>query len=166
MDGVGILGATRQTWRHGKTIRDILVEVIEAYPHAGEGALFREFLDRCRNEEECLVAAVRYAFDNSYRTLLSQKEREAKSKPPNVEQRVKTARANLARAEEYAETVKSIKHQVMLLNLPMPNGKLMRNCTGEEMGGFGKTYIKIARKVGFKKVGEVLTEDQLHELLD
>lgn len=162
---IGELGATRQSWRT-RSVRDLLAEIVKEYPRASDDKLLREYLDRCRNSEDDFEAAVTYAFDNNIRALRKQ-DISARERAERANRKVEVAKQAARVAERHADAVKAIKHQVMLLNLPMPNGKLMRNCTGEEIGGFGKSYAKIAQKVGpRKRVGEVLTEDQLHALLD
>lgn len=66
------------------------------------------------------------------------------------------------------EQVESIKAQivVVMLDLTMPNGKPMKDCTGAEMGRFGNRYQRIAEKVGKAKlVGAVLSEDQVKAIM-
>jgi hypothetical protein len=58
------------------------------------------------------------------------------------------------------------KGRIILLNLPMPNGKPMRDCLGSEMAGFGPAYAQIAAKVGKRMVGAVLSETQVRKLME
>lgn len=162
---VGELGATRQSWRT-RSIRDLLAELIKEFPHAGEDKLRAEYIARCSDDKDDLEAGLTYAFDNNYRALRKQLS-------VTTEQKVAVAKAKAKQAQDYAdtvskhaETVKSIKDQILMLNLEMPNGKRMRHCTGYEMGRFGSAYQKIARKVGkTKTVGAVLSEEDVRELI-
>ena len=54
---------------------------------------------------------------------------------------------------------------VKLLDLSMPNGKPLRDCTGSDCKKFGGWLGKIAAKVGARqKVGSVLSEAQVRKL--
>jgi hypothetical protein len=155
------LAATRQTWR-GKTVRELLAEVIADNRNADENILRREFRARLRDDEEFFLAVADYAFDAAFRALTEQKQRHA----PTAEQRAATAAASAGRAAEHARVVKGLTEQILMLNLEMPNGKRMRYCTGSEMSTFGRAYEKIGRRVGkTKRVGEVLDEKQVRELM-
>ena len=53
----------------------------------------------------------------------------------------------------------------ILLNLPMPNGKLLRNCTGAECSKFQGWFRDISKHVGPSEVvGKKLTETELQNL--
>lgn len=68
--------------------------------------------------------------------------------------------------QQQEDMVESIKAQIMLLDLTMPNGKPMKDCTGAEMSKFGNRYQRIAEKVGKAKlVGAVLNEEQVRGIL-
>ena len=74
---------------------------------------------------------------------------------------VRTASSIIVRAE-----ADKMVREIILLNLLMPNGKPMRDCTGMEMGGFGRAYTKIAEKVGpDRRVGDVISEEQVRKLV-
>lgn len=54
---------------------------------------------------------------------------------------------------------------VILMNLPMPNGKLLRDCTGAECVKFGGWFATIAKNIKpTEKVGKKLTEIDLQNL--
>lgn len=154
------LAATRQTWRR-KTVRELVSSVIAEHKGADEVNLRRAFREAVREDEEYFLAVSDYAWDAAFRALTEQK----KHARPSAEQRAASAAASASRAAEHARVVKGIAEQVMMLNLEMPNGKRMRNCTGPEMAAFGKGYERIARKVGRKRVGEVLNEAQVREMV-
>lgn len=50
----------------------------------------------------------------------------------------------------------------MLLNLPMANGKLARNCNGKELIAIGGAWTTVGKKIGANKLlGQVFDEVQL-----
>jgi hypothetical protein len=72
-----------------------------------------------------------------------------------------------ARAEVRKERIEATKKaaaavaQIILLNLPMPNGKTLRDCTFREVAKFGSSYTKLsAMGKPMQKVG-ILTEDRV-----
>lgn len=70
------------------------------------------------------------------------------------------------RATRRDVVVESIKAQIVILKLVMPNGKPMGECTGAEMAKFGNRYQRVAEKVGKTKiVGDVLSEEQVREIV-
>lgn len=155
----GYLAATRQTWRV-KTVRELVAEIIRENDAADEARIRREFRERVKDDNEYFLAVADYAFDAAWRALTIQRN------SPTAEDRALKAERAAADAKEYARKVASIKDQVMLLNLEMPNGKRMRFCTGSEMAEFGKAYTKIAKRVGSTKlVGSVLSEQDVRRLL-
>jgi len=161
---IGELGATRQSWRT-RSIRDLLVELIKEYPDAGEGKLLVEYIARCRNSDDDLDAGLTYAFDNNYRALRKQVAT-AREKAAKAARRAQEAQAAAEVAIKHAEIVQSIKEQVLMLNLEMPNGKRMRHCTGAEMEKFGGAFQRIGKKVGkTKTVGSALNEQEVRKLL-
>lgn len=55
--------------------------------------------------------------------------------------------------------------QLVLMNLKMPNGKLLRDCTGADCSRFGGWCLDIAKRIGAtEKVGKHLTETDLQNL--
>lgn len=155
----GYLAATRQTWRV-KTVRELVAEIIRENDAADEARIRREFRERVKDDNEYFLAVADYAFDAAWRALTTHRN------SPTAEDRALKAERVAADAKEYARKVASIKDQVMLLNLEMPNGKRMRFCTGSEMAEFGKAYTKIAKRVGSTKlVGSVLSEQDVRRLL-
>jgi hypothetical protein len=73
-----------------------------------------------------------------------------------------------AALQALADTItESIKRQDMLLNLPMPNGKLARNCTGEELEEIGGNWARIGKKIGKTAVlGSTYNESEVRKLWD
>jgi hypothetical protein len=69
-------------------------------------------------------------------------------------------------AKKIAKAVTAKIAERIVLDTPMPNGKRLRFCTGQEVGAFGAAFALIAAKVGHDcLVGEKLTEREARELL-
>lgn len=67
---------------------------------------------------------------------------------------------------EVAAIAERIKATIVL-DMPCPNGKRLRLCTGAECAAFGRTFGKIAQHVGADElVGEVLIEAEARQLLE
>ena len=71
---------------------------------------------------------------------------------------VASAQERAERAARVAEKVESVKHQIMnqiaLLQI-MPNGKPMRDCTGDELVEFGERLLREGKR---KKKEEAATK--------
>jgi hypothetical protein len=68
-----------------------------------------------------------------------------------------------ARDEAISELADSVAEEIKarILDFVMPNNKPLRDCTGSEVAGFGRGFIKIAEKVGpDQRVGDVLTDKE------
>ena len=68
--------------------------------------------------------------------------------------------------EEVKEKVQAVirKQAMILLDFVMPNDKELRDCTGTEVAKFGGKFVEIGQKAGKRKVGAVLTDDDLRKL--
>jgi len=147
----GALAATRQTWK-AKSIRDLLAELIKANPAAGNRVLLAKFIERLREDDDYFLAAAEYAFDNAMRAFHKKQKRR-----PAAKQTAKSAAV-------HAKLVAQIKGRV-LLKLKMPNGKELRNCTGDECNHFGGWFKRIAARIGpDNRVGDVLSEAEVRTI--
>jgi hypothetical protein len=140
--------------RRGKTTADARALVIRALKQADttEEAfrVFRQLLDQ---HPHCQTTVDRTYFDNVKRSIETTRTQAEKDK----------ARATEAADVEEAAGIYS--REIALLSLVMPNGRTMADCTGTEMGGFGRGFVRLAKKVGERKVGEVLSEAEVRELI-
>lgn len=88
--------------------------------------------------------------------------------PPStkeIKERVAQRKLAANREETAVEKAKALIGERML-NLVMPNGKPLRDCTGAECVAFGSYFTKIGQAVGPRRVvGKVLTADDLTRLL-
>lgn len=145
-------GATRQSWSR-LSVRTVYAEIKASNPTATHSALIRLMANRMRDDGDVLLAAADYIVTNCAVAEADYKRRKGSPSSASTRERV-------------TATVEAIKDQIMLLNLEMPNGKRMRFCTGTEMGKFGAAYQRIAKKVGTKLVGSVLSEQNVRALME
>ena len=152
---LGHKGATRQSWRE-KDVRELVVRLIEGHPRATRHDLIRLFKEQMREDDDYLDAAADYVVTNAMNALELAQGRQKRAQPE-------------AKAKVEAEAksmVQTIKDQIIVLNLEMPNGQRMRYCTGAQMEKFGGAYSRIGKKVGkTKRVGEVMNEKQVKDML-
>jgi hypothetical protein len=152
----GKYGATRQSWSRD-AIRVVFQEIKRSNSKASHKILVQLLAERMREDDDALKAAADYIVTACEVAQIGYAERERKTTTP--EQRAEVA-------EQIANTAEAIKNQILVLNLEMPNGKRLRNCTGREMAQFGSAYQRIAKRVGpTKTVGTVLDEAGVRKLM-
>lgn len=134
--------------------RDLVIEAVKKMPEASRKERFDRFwLSLTDAGEEYQRAVAWYFFVNMHDYLTTNRSQ------------VNPARRTEVRTQQ-TEVVERIKAQIIMLNLTMPNGKAMKDCTGAEMARFGNRYQRIAEKVGKAKlVGAVLSEDQVKAIM-
>lgn len=137
--------------------RDLVAIAIEAMPEAEVKKQFSQFRKLLEERSDEYQSAVDwYFFVNMRDYMVNPRNRMARPDP------VQRAEARV----EQRDRIESIKAQIIMLDLTMPNGKQMRDCTGQEMSTFGNCFQKIAEKVGkTKTVGSVLNEDQVRSIM-
>lgn len=137
--------------------RDLVVELVKKQPDADRKTLFEVF---CGEIEIDITngyqrAVAWYFFVNMYDYLVTSRNQRRADPVQRSEARV-----------AQRDAVERIKAQIVMLDLTMPNGKQMRECTGAEMAKFGNRYQKIAERVGKAKlVGAVLDEEQVRAIM-
>lgn len=147
-------GASFVAAKEDNNPRDFVVEVIKKAPDATRKEQFEEFRALLAdNSDEYQRAVDWYFFVNMHDYMTSNRSR------PDPVQRAEAR-------QQQSEVVERIKAQIIMLDLTMPNGKAMKDCTGAEMARFGNRYQQIAEKVGkAKTVGSVLNEDQVKAIM-
>lgn len=142
--------------------RELLVGIVEENRDKDKNALFEIFRREVLKSHSLLRAVQWYFFINMYEYQETSRHQSSGARQPSVV----TPSERLERRIIQDQIVESIKQQIVMLDLLMPNEKLMRDCTGAEMAMFGSRYQKIAERIGKKaKVGDALTEDQLRMLM-
>ena len=148
--------------------RALLEHLIAIHGTDNRERLLILFDEQLRERDDLLNVVIEYWFTNNLGAYLTAKER---AKPEEV------ARVAQIRKEAASETRAKIhraveaKARLMLLDQVMVNGKKLRACTGEECLAMSKTYGRwlaaVAKEVPpATKVGEALSEDSLHHLLE
>lgn len=157
---LGTHGATRQSWSRD-SIRQIFREIQAEYPNAGHEQYIRLLRERCLDDSEAMAAAMDYIVTNLLNAQEGYERRNPTPRTPRTPQQAEERRRD-------ADTMtESIKRQIALLNLPMANGKLARNCTGEELIEIGGRWTKVGKKIGRNAtLGSVLNEAEVRELWD
>jgi hypothetical protein len=153
---LGTSSAKRATWRETDT-RPLLQKLIAANPGVDNVTLFKLFWNEIEDDKDHLRSIAQYWFDLA---LLALQRKPHRTKPRAQEQR------------EHVETVKEgikqrIEHEakVVLLQLLMPNGKTLGECSGQDCRRFGGWFTILARKVpAGKLVADTLSEKQVYQI--
>jgi hypothetical protein len=160
---VGYLGAKVQSWRRVSP-RELLKRQLEENPRMTRQESFKLFLDDIRgldDAEDYFAVMAEYWHTNNYNSLVA---------PPTPQEKAEQAvKRKQARSKAKADVKKIIrrKAELMLLDMVMPNGKELSECTGRECLRFGPKLGKFLTKLGEtlqprQKVGEVYrTNDEL-----
>lgn len=132
------------------TGKDLVLRAYIETKHQGEAAFLGRFKLLMRSNPQCHDPVFEHYASAILRNFL-------RTKSANLNNEARTKRVR-DKAQEYIK--------MTLLYMLMPNGKLMRDCTGAEMSKFGKGYERIAERVGpDRKVGDVLDEEGVRGLM-
>jgi hypothetical protein len=135
--------------------RDIIIELTKMYPEEDRAALFARFREEIKDHEDYQRKIDWYFFVNMHDYLTTRRN------SPSGQ-----ARAVQKNAEH--DVVKDLKQQIVqlvLLDLMLPNGKVLREATGADCAKAGGWFAAIAKKVKPKQVvGAVLSEEQLQAM--
>jgi hypothetical protein len=144
----GVKGQTRSTWRDPTHLRGLLMKLVRLYPDASRDELEELFLIEAKTQDSLIDEALRRAFDNDF----------ARMEQPSPRPRKKLTEAEIAAA---AERLKAI----VLLDLILPNGKKLGDCTGKECRAAGGWLIEVGARVGDRGVvGETLNEAEVAKI--
>lgn len=133
-------GAARQSWNKNNP-RSILDQLMIDHPKIKKDDLYQLMWDKIKSNKAIYESMFEYWFANNTRTQVTFQDRQ--------------------------ENKKQINYLVekMLLKLPLPNGKLLGDATGEECAKAGGFYFRVSTKVpAQEKVGKVLDEKQLAKI--
>jgi hypothetical protein len=137
-----------------RTLADLLALVRHTHPGTSQKENFSHFL----YEATLSPALIRESFQFWHALHFKKpqpKARRAVARPAmTTEQRVALKNAAKSRIVE-----------VVFLNMPMPNGKKLRDCTGAECLKFGGWLAEIGKRCGPRRhVSDVLSEDQVAKI--
>lgn len=164
---VGTYGAKVQSWRDANP-RELLKKLIDENPN-GDPAyllpLFRDLVERA--DKDYLGAIIEYWFTNNFNSLMPKPAPARHAIATAKAERTTQAQAIKQKVEQHIET----KARVLLLELTMPNGKVLRDCTGAEVRQLGYQMTpwlsRIANRVKpGELVGSVLSEAEARTLFD
>jgi hypothetical protein len=162
---LGITGAKRATWRREDT-RPLLQTLVENNPRLDDEELFELLWQEVINDEKQLRSIVRYWYDLALLAL--------RRSAPRASGRRQSARAAATPSPEQRARTDKVKEQlkervtqeaILLLKLPMPNGKELGRCTGADCRTFGGWFTALADKVSARQiVGNALSEKQVRRI--
>src|SRR5215510_701113 len=137
-------GATRISWEHDSA-RYLLAKIMEELPDGDVDSWTKELLERAA-EEGCERSIYLYFTVNHAAALM---------------------RGRHPRPSKLSREQMKAKMRTRLLDVLMPNGKPLRDCTGEECKRFGavqenngRWLQRLGEQVGERHVGEVFNEKQ------
>lgn len=133
--------------------REIVTRLYEKYPTASREMLFAEFQRLLAQDEAGQRAVALYFFVNMSRN---------RNRPPAE---VGSREQREAAQQRAVNQLKEHIVRVVLLDLPLPDGKLLRHATFAECAAVGGWFAKIAKQGKPRQiVGKVLTEKQLRAI--
>lgn len=159
----GTIGAKRQSYRTPNP-RTMLLQMMEQNRGKSESALLDLFMEQVKEDDDCLGVIIEYWFTNNYRSLRQQQ------RSPVERQRVQ--QQTVAMTEAVTQRIKQRIRQeaeIMLLDMILPNGKPLRECTGRECARLGPKIggwlTSVAKAVKPDQVvGESLSERDVQRL--
>jgi hypothetical protein len=157
--GTGTTGAKRTSWEHYNP-RDLLLRLVRDYPNADDKTLARHLRDCVLgDDQEYLLPILLYFVRNNKRALEEPETRVRRMHVRDTEKHTRVAQIRNRLTEHVREEAERI-----LLDLEMPNGKPLRDCTGRDCARFGGWYQRLADRVGPRKlVGNVLSEQDVRK---
>jgi hypothetical protein len=167
-------GATKQSDR--SPLRTALMELMKgvANPHSPEDrkTIRADFRQQALNDEEILEEAIEHAFTNNYRSLLDYFPIPgAPSRANRIEASRRAAQQRAERIKEGAVQAAAATAQSILLDLVLPNGKALRDCTGRECRRMSTKMSPWLARIADKLkpgeiVGTVLQEAEVRKLYE
>lgn len=160
MMDTGVTGAKRQSWKEANP-RELLKRLAEDNPSWSKERLFQAFVDQVMGNKGYLDTIVEYWFANNFHSLLE--------RPSNANERARSSRVEGIKAN-LAEHI--TRHaEMLLLEMQMPNGKPLRDCTGAEClklsSAVGGWLLRVSKRIGSDQtVGSALTENEVREMFD
>jgi hypothetical protein len=153
---IGSYGAKRQSTRRASP-RDILLTLLKQHPAGSERVLLGLFTEKVIERRDYLDVIIEYWFTNNYRSLFK--------KTMSPDEQAKRAEEFRIKREEVKAEIKRRATRMVLLDLAMPNGKALRDCTGRDCKKAGGWFTKLAKMIKPDDVvGKVLSETQVRKV--
>jgi hypothetical protein len=154
----GTQGAKRATWRANDP-RPILEKILIENPKAEQTEWWALFWQEIVEDQDYLMGVARYYFDNALVAHFRNHQRPRLYNPVGKDVARKEALSSVKKM-----LTERIQHEaaVVLLDLVMPNGKALRDCTGKDCRKIGGWCLLLAKRVPMTKtVAETLNEEQV-----
>jgi hypothetical protein len=172
----GTRGHTRTTWDHG--LRGLFRRLREENPRASKAALQALFMTEYLRDDDLMEAAGIRVFGNDWSSWHGQQDEDAepqsqpRSVPARQQQDVRQRQSapvvpRPRRDPAVAAALVASIRTTILLDLLMPNGKRLRDCTGTECSQAGGWLVQVGTRIGSDGiVGERMSEAELRDLCD
>lgn len=156
---VGTQGAKRQSQKAASP-RALLRRMMDDLTGASEAIIRTKFTRAVINDPDMLDAIIEYWFANNYRNLSDHDDAPIERlSSQEAQQRKKRAVTQVTRI------IKARAEKMVLLEMVMPNGKPLGECTGQDCAIVGGWLSKIATKIKpHEIVGEKLSEMEVRRL--
>ncbi|MUO30825.1 MULTISPECIES: hypothetical protein [Rhizobium/Agrobacterium group] len=155
----GTYGAKVQSWKRYNP-RELLIRVMDDHAGADKQAILSALRDALLLDDgpDYLDAIIEYWFSNNYNSIVT--------RPSLTVERKTTvslkARADTLKAKVKAKIIEEAK--MILMDMIMPNGKPLRDCTARDCEAAGGWLQSLASLVPpDEKVGSALTENDVRK---
>lgn len=140
--------------RHRLNPSEVLERIFERNPDGVFEDHLEAFLKKVKDNDGLLEPLAAYYARNAWSDF-KRRARGPRTSDPERE------------AEKRAEVEKNVRkiRLTIIGEIEMPNGKMVKECTGTEMKRFGGAWIRIGEAAGRKRVGDVLSEQEMRALM-
>jgi hypothetical protein len=141
----GVLGAKRATYR-GTNPRPLLKQIMEK---SKDEKVWRDtFWTDVEDDKDYLRAIVDYWLDNNIRSILMENSPEsATARGQNAQKARQKTKQTTEQVKQAVQTRVRQEAKIILLQMIMPNGKHLGDCTGNDCRHFGGWYAALAKKI-------------------
>jgi hypothetical protein len=162
----GTYGAKVQSWQRVNP-RKLLRQLLGKYPKDDRAKLFKlftEMLDNSDERDDYYQVIVWYWFVNNHHSLTMEKVGAAED-----HRKLQHRQAEVAVARDRVQKLIEREAQIKLLDMVLPNGKRLRDCTGNECRALGAKVgswlLKVSQELRPEQVvGDALTEKQVRKI--
>jgi hypothetical protein len=152
---LGTTGAKQTSWEK-RNARELVARIVTENPAADDESLFQIFANECA---PYFMEICRYYFANTLRAIRPRSVGPAVIRTPVTEAEVAEVAAIKTEAKQKA---KAVITERVLLDIILPNGKMLRDSTGSECIQAGGWLTRVGKLVQpNEKVGAVLTEKEV-----
>lgn len=150
-----VYGGPEMRKAHRTSPTELLTRMFERFPDRDFEEHLEKFSDAVRSSDDMLEPILRYFVRNAWSDFRRRENAQRARAEPAREERRRAA---------IAATVERIR-SVVIGDILMANGKTVNDCTGTEMKKFGGAWTRIGEIAKRRKVGDVLSEQALAEIV-